>query len=47
MLEGIWSRESLLSYPIFDEPLEIHTDTSKLQLGSVISQKGTPIVSII
>ena len=37
------SRVTLLSYPNFNEPLEIHTDASKLQLGSVISQKGKPI----
>ena len=34
------SRESLLSYPNFNKPFEIHTDASKLKLGSVISQKG-------
>ena len=37
------SREALLFYPNFNEPFEIHMDTSKLQLGSVISQKGKPI----
>ena len=37
------SRETLLSYPNFNEPFEIHTDASKLQLGSAISQKGKPI----
>ena len=34
------SREILLSYPNFNVPCDIHTDASKLQLGSVISQKA-------
>ena len=33
----------LLSYLNFDEPFEIHVDANKLQLGSVLSQKGKPI----
>ena len=33
----------LLGYPEFNDPFEIHTDASKLQLGAVISQKGKPI----
>ena len=37
------SREALLFYPNFNEPFEIHVDESKLQLGSVISQKGKPV----
>ena len=37
------SRETLLYYSNFNEPFEIHKDTSKLQLESVISQKGKPI----
>ena len=37
------SRETLLSYPDFNEPFEIQTDASKLQLGAVISQKGKPV----
>ena len=36
-------REVLLSYPDFNAPFEIHTDSSKLQIGAVISQKGKPI----
>ena len=42
-IKSLSSRETLLSYPNFDKPFEIHTDSSKLQLGSVISQKGKPI----
>ena len=34
------SRETLLSYPKVNEPFGIHTDASKLQLGSVICLKG-------
>ena len=37
------ARQTLLSYPNFNEPFEIHTYTSKLHLETVISQKGKPI----
>ena len=36
-------REGFLDYPDFNAPFEIHTDTYKLQIGAVISQKGKPI----
>ena len=36
-------REVLLGYPDFNDPFEIHTDASKLQLGAIIYQKGKPI----
>ena len=39
-MKKIVSRETLLSYPDFNEPFKIHTDASKLQLGAVNSQKG-------
>ena len=42
-IKKVVSRETLLSYPDFNEPFEIHTDASKLQLGAVISQKGKPV----
>ena len=32
--------ETLLSYPDFNKPFEIHTDTSHTQLGAVISQNN-------
>ena len=37
------SRETLLSYPNFNESFVIHMDASKLQLGAVISQDDKPI----
>ena len=37
------SRETLLVYPDFNKPFEIHTDASKVQLGAVISQDNKPI----
>ena len=39
-IKNLVSRESILSYPSFNELFEIQTDESKEQLGSVISQKG-------
>ena len=46
-VKKIVSREILLSNPNFNKPFQIHTDASKLQQGSVISQKGKPITSYI
>ena len=37
------SRETLLAYPDFAKPFEIHTDASDYQLGAVISQAGRPV----
>ena len=36
-------RETLLTYPDWSKPFDIHTDASDYQLGSVISQEGKPI----
>ena len=41
-IKKLVSRETLLSYPNFNEPFEIHTNASKLQLASVISQNSKP-----
>jgi hypothetical protein len=42
-IKTIVGREVLLSYPDFSQPFHIHTDASKTQLGSVISQDKKPI----
>ena len=36
-------REVLLAYPDFNALFEIYTDSSKLQIAAIISQKGKPI----
>ena len=43
LIKAAISKDVLLSYPDFSQPFEIHTDASKAQLGSVISQCGKPI----
>ena len=42
-MKQILSRETLLSYPDFSKPFDIHTDASHTQLGAVLSQDGKPI----
>ena len=39
----IFGCKTLLSYPDFDLPFEIHTNASQTQLGVVISQNNKPI----
>ena len=39
-IKRVTGRDVLLAYPDFNAPFEIHTDTSKLQIGAVISPKG-------
>ena len=36
-------KETLLTYPDWSKPFDIHTDASDFQLGAVISQEGKPI----
>jgi RNase H-like domain found in reverse transcriptase len=36
-------KETLLTYPNFNNTFEIHTDASKVQLGACISQEGQPV----
>ena len=38
-IKRVIGREVLLAYPEFNDPFEIHTDASKIQIGAVISQK--------
>ena len=42
-IKTVMARETLLFYPDFNKPFEIHTDASHMQLGSVISQDNKPI----
>ena len=42
-MQKIISKETLLTYPDFNKPFDIHTDASDVQLGSVISQNNKPI----
>ena len=39
----IIARETMLAYPDFSKPFQIHTDASHYQLGAVISQDNKPI----
>ena len=42
-MKQVIAKETLLAFPDFSKPFEIHTDASKIQLGSCISQKRKPI----
>ena len=42
-MKKIIVRDILLSYPNFSKRLIIHNDSSKIQLGVIISQNGKPI----
>ena len=42
-VKEIISKETLLSFPDFSKPFEIHTDASHTQLGAVVSQDKKPI----
>jgi hypothetical protein len=42
-MKRIMARETLLAYPNFNLPFDIHTDASHHQLGAVISQNGRPV----
>jgi hypothetical protein len=42
-MKKIMARETILVYPNFKVPFEIHTDASAYQLGACISQSGKPI----
>ena len=42
-IKRILARDTLLTYPDFNETFKIHTNASAFQLGVVIRQKGKPI----
>ena len=42
-VKGMVCQETLLTYPDWSKPFDIHTDASDFQLGAVISQEGRPI----
>jgi hypothetical protein len=42
-MKKLLARETILAYPDFTKPFEIHTDASQTQLGACISQNGKPI----
>jgi hypothetical protein len=42
-MKRLIAKETLLAYPNFKKPFEIHTDASKVQLGACISQEGRPV----
>ena len=42
-MKKVMAKETILTYPNFNEVFEIHTDASDRQLGAVISQKGKPL----
>ena len=42
-MKNVIARETLLAYPDFNQPFDIHTDASHTQLGAVISQNNKPI----
>ena len=43
MAKRVIVKETLLAYPNFNKPFQIHTDASNYQLGAVVSQEGKPI----
>jgi len=43
MAKRIIAKETLLAYPNFNEPFQIHTDASHCQSGAAVSQEGKPI----
>ena len=42
-IKQLVDRDTLLTYPYFNETFKIRTDASALRLGAVISQTGKPI----
>jgi transposase InsO family protein len=42
-IKRVMAKETLLHYPDFNKPFEIHTDASHYQIGAVITQDNKPI----
>ena len=42
-MKKLIAKETLLTYPDFNKPFEIHTDASDVQLGPCILQDGKPV----
>jgi hypothetical protein len=42
-IKTLMSKETLLTFPNFNEPFHIFTDASKYQLGAVIMQNDKPL----
>ena len=42
-MKRLISKDVLLAYPRFDQPFEVYTDASNLQLGAVVTQNNKPI----
>jgi hypothetical protein len=43
LLKNSLTHEVVLAYPDFSVPFEIYTNTSKYQIGSIITQKDKPL----
>jgi RNase H-like domain found in reverse transcriptase len=42
-IKRVISNETLLSFPDFNKPFHVYTDTSNYQLGSIIMQENKPL----
>ena len=43
VFEEICAEGTMLYYPYFNKPFDIHTDSSEYQMGAVISQNRRPV----